>query len=155
MAFSTDSALQHLQRAHNLNRLAHAYLISGPVGSGKSIVAARFAAALNKTTPGEVLRGQAKWDRNGLFRRPSYSALAGFDSREDQDRACRGVERGGGALSQYHRRGVASRTRRLLQSVIGKCVSRKTKPIDRDAVSLVGRCFTRKGRHGGSPFDRM
>ena len=59
MAFSTDSALQHLQRAHKLNRLAHAYLISGPVGSGKSIVAARFAAALNKTTPGEVLRGQA------------------------------------------------------------------------------------------------
>src|SRR5437660_9973045 len=59
MAFSTDSALQHLQRAHKQNRLAHAYLISGPVGSGKSIVAARLAAALNKTTPEEVLRGQA------------------------------------------------------------------------------------------------
>src|SRR5437588_8551897 len=63
MAFSTDSALQHLQRAHKLNRLAHAYLISGPVGSGKSIVAARFAAALNKTTPGEVLRGQRSEER--------------------------------------------------------------------------------------------
>src|SRR5207249_1275689 len=59
MAFSPDSALQHLQRAHKQNRLAHAYLISGPVGSGKSMVAARFAAALNKTTPEEVLRGQA------------------------------------------------------------------------------------------------
>ena len=59
MAFSPDSALQHLQRAHKQNRLAHAYLISGPVGSGKSMVAARFAAALNKTTPEEVLRRQA------------------------------------------------------------------------------------------------
>jgi len=59
MAFSPDSALQHLQRAHKLNRLAHAYLISGPVGSGKSLVAARFAAGLNKTTPEQVLRGQA------------------------------------------------------------------------------------------------
>jgi len=59
MAFSPDGALQHLQRAHKQNRLAHAYLISGPVGSGKSIVAARLAAALNKTTPEEVLRGQA------------------------------------------------------------------------------------------------
>ena len=59
MAFSPDSALQHLQRAHKQNRLAHAYLISGPVGSGKSIVAARFAAALNQTTPEKVLRGQA------------------------------------------------------------------------------------------------
>src|SRR5438270_13196767 len=59
MAFSPDSALQHLQRARKQNRLAHAYLISGPVGSGKSIVAARLAAALNKTTPEEVLRGQA------------------------------------------------------------------------------------------------
>jgi DNA polymerase-3 subunit delta' len=59
MAFSRDSALQYLQRAHKQNRLAHAYLISGPVGSGKSTVAALFAAALNKTTPEEVLKGQA------------------------------------------------------------------------------------------------
>src|SRR5437764_6165699 len=59
MSFSADSALEYLQRAHKKNRLAHAYLISGPAGSGKSDVAARLAAALNKTTPEKVLRAQA------------------------------------------------------------------------------------------------
>src|SRR5438552_11707013 len=59
MSFSADSALEYLHRAHKKNRLAHAYLISGPAGSGKSDVAARLAAALNKTTPEKVLRAQA------------------------------------------------------------------------------------------------
>ncbi|PYI74424.1 MAG: hypothetical protein DMF04_13040 [Verrucomicrobia bacterium] len=59
MSFSADSALEYLQRAHEKNRLAHAYLISGPVGSGKSHVAAGLAAALNKTTPEKVLQAQA------------------------------------------------------------------------------------------------
>src|SRR2546430_16632835 len=59
MSFSADSALEYLQRAHKKNRLAHAYLISGPAGSGKSEVAARLAAALNQTTPEKVLRAQA------------------------------------------------------------------------------------------------
>jgi DNA polymerase-3 subunit delta' len=59
MSFSADSALEYLQRAHKKNRLAHAYLISGPAGSGKSDVAARLAAALNETTSEKVLGGQA------------------------------------------------------------------------------------------------
>src|SRR5580765_6128033 len=59
MSFSADSALEYLQRAHKKNRLALAYLISGPAGSGKSDVAARLAAALNKTSPEKVLRAQA------------------------------------------------------------------------------------------------
>lgn len=59
MSFSAESALEYLERAHKKNRLAHAYLISGPAGSGKSDVAARLAAALNKTTPEKVLRAEA------------------------------------------------------------------------------------------------
>jgi adenylylsulfate kinase-like enzyme len=67
MSFSADSALEYLQRAHKKNRLAHAYLISGPAGSGKSDVAARLAAALNKTTPEKVLRAQAPRVRAKLW----------------------------------------------------------------------------------------
>src|SRR5437660_5420323 len=59
MSFSADSALKYLQRAHKKNRLAHAYLISGPAGSGKSEVAARLAALLNRTTREKVLHAQA------------------------------------------------------------------------------------------------
>ena len=59
MAFSPERALQYLQRAHKHNRLAHAYLISGPVGSGKSMVAARLAAKLNNSTPEQVFKAQA------------------------------------------------------------------------------------------------
>ncbi len=59
MSLSPESALEYLQRAHEQNRLAHAYLISGPTGSGKSDVAARLAAALNKTTAEKVLRANA------------------------------------------------------------------------------------------------
>ncbi len=59
MAFSPDKALDYLRRAHQQQRLAHAYLITGPAGSGKSAVAAGLAAHLNESTPAQVLSGRA------------------------------------------------------------------------------------------------
>jgi len=48
MALFPDAALNYLQRAEEQNRLAHAYMIAGPPGSGKRDLAAKFAAHLNK-----------------------------------------------------------------------------------------------------------
>lgn len=60
MAFSKKSAIGFLRRAHENNRLAHAYLISGPVGSGKREVAAELASVVNGTSPGEVFSSKAR-----------------------------------------------------------------------------------------------
>ena len=60
MAFSRKDALHYLRRAHEQKRLAHAYLISGPPGSGKRDVAAELAGIANGTTPGEVFSAKAR-----------------------------------------------------------------------------------------------
>lgn len=52
MAFLPETALKYLQRAHEQNRLAHAYLISGPVGGGKRALAKNLAELINKTDTG-------------------------------------------------------------------------------------------------------
>ena len=49
MAFSPDRALKYLQRAHEQNRLAHAYLITGATGSGKETLAISLAELVNKS----------------------------------------------------------------------------------------------------------
>ena len=49
MAFSPDAAFSYLQRAHNGQRLAHAYLISGAPGTGKRRLASRLANLVNRT----------------------------------------------------------------------------------------------------------
>ena len=54
MAFSRKTALGFLRRAHDQNRLAHAYLISGPPGSGKRAVASELASVVNGTDPAQV-----------------------------------------------------------------------------------------------------
>ena len=60
MAFSPKDALQYLRRAHEQNRLAHAYLISGPPGSGKRALAAELAGFVNGTAPSEVFSARAR-----------------------------------------------------------------------------------------------
>jgi DNA polymerase-3 subunit delta' len=60
MAFSKKSAIGFLRRAHEQDRLAHAYLISGPVGSGKRDVAANLANAVNGTEIDEVFSSKAR-----------------------------------------------------------------------------------------------
>jgi DNA polymerase III subunit delta' len=54
VAFSPDTALKYLSRAHQQNRLAHAYLFSGPPGSGKRALAARLVGLINETEADKV-----------------------------------------------------------------------------------------------------
>src|SRR6266568_1646555 len=60
MAFSSTSALGYLRRAHKQNRLAHAYLISGPPGSGKQLLAAELASLVNRTAANDVFSAKAR-----------------------------------------------------------------------------------------------
>src|SRR6266852_2208539 len=60
MAFSHAAALEYLRRAHEQNRLAHAYLISGSPGSGKRLLAAELANLVNGTEPGDVFSARAR-----------------------------------------------------------------------------------------------
>jgi DNA polymerase-3 subunit delta' len=60
MAFNRKTAIGFLRRAHENNRLAHAYLISGPVGSGKREVAANLASVVNGTQANDVFSSKAR-----------------------------------------------------------------------------------------------
>jgi DNA polymerase-3 subunit delta' len=60
MAFSPEAALEYLERAHKQKRLGHAYLISGPPGSGKRALAARLASLVNGTKPEDVFSSRAR-----------------------------------------------------------------------------------------------
>src|SRR5689334_231681 len=60
MAFSKKSAIGFLRRAHEQDRLGHAYLISGPVGSGKREIAANLASAVNGTGIDDVFSSKAR-----------------------------------------------------------------------------------------------
>lgn len=59
MAFTVDKAFELISSAHERERLAHAFLITGPKGSGKSELAARMGDLLNgKGDEGEDLWGE-------------------------------------------------------------------------------------------------
>jgi DNA polymerase III subunit delta' len=60
MAFTRKTAIGFLRRAHDQKRLAHAYLISGPIGSGKREVAAELANAVNGTSAADVFSSKAR-----------------------------------------------------------------------------------------------
>lgn len=60
MAFTRKTAIGLLRRAHDQNRLGHAYLISGPAGSGKREVAAQLASTVNGTDAGDVFSSKAR-----------------------------------------------------------------------------------------------
>src|SRR5438876_9568113 len=60
MAFSRTAARRYLRRAHEQNRLAHAYLISGSPGSGKRLLAAELANLVNGTEARDVFSARAR-----------------------------------------------------------------------------------------------
>jgi DNA polymerase-3 subunit delta' len=60
MPFSRTAALEYLRRAHQQNRLAHAYLITGPPGSGKQALAADLASLVNGTPAVDVFSARAR-----------------------------------------------------------------------------------------------
>src|SRR6266478_8735614 len=60
MAFSRKTALEYLRRAHEQNRLGHAYLITGPPGSGKELLAANLASLVNGTPVKDVFSAKAR-----------------------------------------------------------------------------------------------
>ena len=60
MAFYRETALDYLRRAHGQDRLGHAYLISGPPGSGKRALAAELTELVNGTDRKAVFSARAR-----------------------------------------------------------------------------------------------
>src|SRR5438309_11868141 len=60
MAFARTTALEFLRRAHEQNRLAHAYLITGAPGSGKELLAAELASLVNGTSSKDIFSTKAR-----------------------------------------------------------------------------------------------
>ena len=59
MAFSPDQAFEKLDEAHRRQRLAHAYLVSGPPGSGKEALVCRLVGSFGGTPAPAALEAAA------------------------------------------------------------------------------------------------
>ena len=59
MAFAPKIAFDYLRRAHASSRLAHAYLLSGAIGSGKQRLAADLAHLVNGAPAEQIFTGNA------------------------------------------------------------------------------------------------
>jgi DNA polymerase III subunit delta' len=60
MALSREKAFEFLRRAHQQNRLGHAYLISGGPGSGKRALAADLTSLVNGTDAADVFSSRSR-----------------------------------------------------------------------------------------------
>src|SRR5215471_11206350 len=60
MAFPRATAFEFLRRAHEQNRLAHAYLITGGPGSGKKVLATELASLVNGTPKADIFSAKAR-----------------------------------------------------------------------------------------------
>ena len=60
MAFARTTALEFLRRAYEQNRLAHAYLITGPRGAARKCSQQKLASLVNGTPAKEVFSSKAR-----------------------------------------------------------------------------------------------
>src|ERR1700757_354484 len=60
MPLARTTALEFLRRAHEQNRLAHAYLITGSPSSGMEVLAAELASMVNGTPAKDVFSAKAR-----------------------------------------------------------------------------------------------
>lgn len=83
MAFTVDKAFDLVESAHERERLAHAFLITGPKGSGKGTLAAKMADLLN----GEADAGDDLWGEPVAKEDPTLDGVEGEFVRLIQPRS--------------------------------------------------------------------
>ena len=96
MAFARTTALEFLRRAHEQNRLAHAYLITGAPGSGKELLAAELASLVNGTASQRCFFSQSSRG----FHRPSRIEIAAHRHRADPGAGARASDASSGWPAQ-------------------------------------------------------